>query len=263
MRWVYIFAYIYFFVLLVFVTIGLGKAISLFTGFEEWNYLKDFIEVASWVATIAGVLWAGNTYYQSEREKRYTRATDSLNLIMDLLKDLSEISKRRDRLVVLLSKLENQLKFLSKMERSEIEKEFSAFSRGVLKSITRENIFGPVSYPACDNISFGDWYCLDDKQKFDGNLSKTAMHLILSGYTVIADGKLIANDKENIGYLLTKLIKAAQPITSNNCYPNSCNWKKEDLPRLYVGIEKVPASIIYLLYSDSSPDILKDFKAIC
>lgn len=98
MRWVYIFVGVYFFLLLILIVIGVGKIISLLTGFESWNYLKDFIEIGSWVATVVGgygVLLAARAYKDGEEDKKLVKLDKLLIDLKELLLDCNSLIDRR------------------------------------------------------------------------------------------------------------------------------------------------------------------------
>ena len=145
MRWMNIFACAYFFLLMIFFVIGLGKVIALLTGFNDWNYLKDFIEVVSWGATIIGaygILLAAKAYRDSEDDKKTLRVEKLLEeLKIDLLFDLNQLRTRRWEIKFNFSQLNQAIKKLPLDSRLNYEEFLAAFCTSKLEQIKLNHLF--------------------------------------------------------------------------------------------------------------------------
>lgn len=144
MRWVYIFVGVYFFLLLILIVIGVGKIISLLTGFESWNYLKDFIEIGSWVATVVGgygVLLAARAYKDGEEDKKLVKLDKLLIDLKELLLDCNSLIDRRSEIVFSFLKFDRAVSGVSHENSFAYRNDLAAFCKSTLRKIQLKHIF--------------------------------------------------------------------------------------------------------------------------
>lgn len=170
MRWIYLIVGAYFFLVMLFLSFGFGKIIFLMLGDSSWDYFKDLIEIASWVATIFGaygVFLATRAYRDSENDKKILRVERLLEeLKMDLLFDLNQLRARRWEIKFNFSKLNQAIKKLPVEGRLSYEEFLAVFCKSKLEQIKLNHLFKINS----DVPELDDWNESSSYEDFTGKI---------------------------------------------------------------------------------------------
>lgn len=252
-KWFWIVVLAYFLGVVALFFLGLGKIATLMFSNESAQVIKTFFQVMAWISSAAGFLWGIKIYNETVKEKRYLSASDVLNELQMVLSDLKHLSKKRDQIVVMYSKFESRLRMVQDHEKVELEAELSSFCRGLLKRIEYKHIFGKVEVPVFANIDVPESLQLIDK-KFEGELIRSAYYVFHAKLINVIGEKVFIKDPSGVVDLLTLIIKLSQPIIAQN-YFKGREWKADKVEDLYFQLEKIPAAIINVYFSDKKQDI--------
>lgn len=270
----------YFLVLVVFFTVGLGKITLLMFSQDQLVYLKDMLEIMSWLATIFSLPAAAIAYIGSIREKRFLVAKDALSSIKDSMGVLDSLVDRRWEIMDGFSKFENRLSGLSSSERKDLIDELSAFCKTILKQLKLHHIF-PIGVN--DYGSFGT--CIFNRDEYgnivdfdsdsDGNqktLEAIAKIMYKKGLANEIQGKFFLNTSLSAYEVLCRVTSYAQPYSfryflepvGSDGIVRMClnSLSSSDIDSVFQTFEKTPAAIFYLNLAFGRHDLFEGIKVV-
>ena len=269
MHWFLLVAIAYFFLIVLFLSFGMGKIFFLMAGADAWTYLKDVLEVVTWGATVGGIYLAVKTYISSEYDKKLIIAKDSLGHLINQLDNLDRFYSAKWEIINGFSDFENRLDGLKNKERRELVDRLSALSKTLLKRLRPHHIF-PMSlkdYPRKGANIFeisvnGEVSPFEGEDSFVNTVKALARVLWVNDKVMELKAGFFVKDAESSYDVLMKVIQYAQPYAYDYFANKQKIGETPDLRYLAKSIEDIPTAFVLLKKSPARNEFFIEAKEI-
>lgn len=276
-KWFWLIAAAYFFGLIIFFYVGLGKITFLMFP-ESLEGIRSGVEFLSWIATIFALPTAAITYLFSVRENKKLAAKDSLESLKNSLSDLNEIIDRRWEVLDDFSKFENRISDLKVHEANELIDALSSFCKTVLRKVRVHHIF-PLEindYIGGETAVFEitpDGEIVNFDKEVVGiqkTLDATAKLLYKKNLVVDLQGKYFLKTHESAYRVLSKITYYAQPHSfryyiddeKGNVGMQLNAFTSGGRFAVFQSFENIPAAIFYLNLAHDRHQLFNEVKEL-